>query len=105
MSEKTDKIESATSNADSCEEGEAKNLPTIKNKPSEQERTKAWLVKALVIIFGSTIGGFLFIIETGSLFSFADKEDFKDILTSILIAETGIIGTALGFYFGSRSKN
>ncbi|MFN9841906.1 MAG: hypothetical protein ACK56Z_15035, partial [Pseudanabaena sp.] len=29
----------------------------------------------------------------------------KDLITFILTAQTGLIGTALGFYFGSRGNN
>jgi hypothetical protein len=29
----------------------------------------------------------------------------KDLITFILTAQTGLIGTALGFYFGSRGSN
>jgi len=29
----------------------------------------------------------------------------KDLITFILTAQTGLIGTALGFYFGSRGGN
>lgn len=73
---------------------------------SEQEKTRAWLTKALVIIFGSTISGFFLFIVIGIAFPNAvNKEDLKDLLTLILTSETGIIGTALGFYFGNQSKS
>jgi hypothetical protein len=29
----------------------------------------------------------------------------KDLITFILTAQTGLIGTALGFYFGSHKEN
>ena len=29
----------------------------------------------------------------------------KDLITFMLTAQTGLIGTALGFYFGSRGSN
>lgn len=69
------------------------------------EKSKAWIVKALVIIFGSTIGCcFLFIIVE-TIFSSGNREDLKDIITLILVAQTSIVGTIIGFYFGDRSKS
>lgn len=109
MSEKIDSTESARSKTDYFKESGTIQPPVVEGKPvyfrSEPEKTKAWLAKALVIIFGSTIGSFFLFIVVEMLFPSADKEDLKDILTLILISETGIIGTALGFYFGNQSKN
>ena len=73
---------------------------------TEQEKTTAWLAKALVIIFGSTISAFLLVILIGMVFpTTMDTRELKDLLTLILISEVGIIGTALGFYFGNQSRS
>ncbi len=72
---------------------------------SESEKSKAWIVKALVIILGSTIGCcFLFIIVE-TIFPRGNREDLQDIVTLILVAQTSIVGTIIGFYFGDRSKS
>lgn len=72
---------------------------------SGAERAQAWIVKALVIIFGSTIGCCFFLLAVETIFSSGNRENFKDIVTLILVAETGIVGTVIGFYFGDRSKS
>lgn len=72
---------------------------------SGSEKAKAWVVKALVIIFGSTIGCCFLFVVVETIFSSGNREDLKDIITLILVAETGIVGTIIGFYFGDRSKS
>lgn len=73
---------------------------------SEQEKTRAWLAKGLVIIFGSTISAFFLFILIKIIFpTSVNTEDLKDLLTLILTSEVGIVGTALGFYFGNQSKS
>ncbi|KJH72836.1 hypothetical protein [Aliterella atlantica] len=86
-----------------------KNLLPKHNKlvgtQSEVEKAKAWIVKALIIIFGSTIGCCFVLVALEIIFPSSNKETLKDIVTSILFAETVILGTVLGFYFGDRSKH
>ena len=72
---------------------------------STSERAKAWIVKALVIIFGSTIACCFALVIIQIIFQRGSREDWKDIVTLILVAETGIVGTVLGFYFGEVSKS
>lgn len=72
---------------------------------SEVEKAKAWIIKALVIIFGSTIGCCFVLIALEIIFPSSDREMLKDTATSILFAETVILGTILGFYFGDRSQS
>lgn len=71
-----------------------------------KEKTKAWLIKGLIIIFGSTISVLsLFILIKIISPNSVNTEDLKDLLTLILTSEVGIVGTALGFYFGNQSKS
>ena len=72
---------------------------------STSERAKAWIVKAFVIIFGSTIACCFALVIIGIIFQRGKTEDWKDIVTLIIVAETGIVGTVLGFYFGEVSKS
>ena len=72
---------------------------------STSERAKAWIVKALVIIFGSTIACCFALVIVEIIFQRGSREDLKDIVTLIIVAETGIVGTVLGFYFGEVSKS
>lgn len=71
---------------------------------SESEKAKAWVVKALVIIFGSTIGCCFLLLIVETIFPNGNRENLQDIVTLILVAQTSIIGTIIGFYFGDRSK-
>jgi hypothetical protein len=72
---------------------------------SDSEKAKAWIVKGLVIIFGSTIACCFALVIVEVIFPGGNREDAKDIVTLILVAETGIFGTVIGFYFGDRSKS
>ena len=72
---------------------------------SGSEKTKAWIVKALIIIFGSTIACCFALVIIQIIFQRGSGEDWKDTVTLILVAETGIVGTVIGFYFGEVSKS
>lgn len=72
---------------------------------SDSERAKAWIVKALVIIFGSTISCCFALVVIEIIFPRGNADDWKDIVTLILVAETGIVGTVIGSYFGEGSKS
>ncbi|PSB31453.1 hypothetical protein [Chlorogloea sp. CCALA 695] len=72
---------------------------------SGSEKTKAWIAKALVIIFGSTIACCFALVIVEIIFQGGKTEDWKDIVTLIIVAETGIVGTVIGFYFGEVSKS
>jgi len=71
---------------------------------SESEKAKAWVVKGLVIIFGSTIGCCFLLLVVEAIFPSGNRENLQDIITLILVAQTGIFGTIIGLYFGDRSK-
>lgn len=71
---------------------------------SVAEKAKAWIVKALVIIFGSTIGCCFVLMAVKIIFPNSQLEDLAGIVTLILVVEAVIVGTVLGFYFGDRSQ-
>lgn len=81
-----------------------------------QETTRSQLATFLIkILAGTLIASFSVIIILTVMAGFVDerkketlKENsslVKDLITFILTAQTGLIGTALGFYFGSRGNN
>ena len=81
-----------------------------------QEITRSKLATFLLQILGGTlIASFVLIsILTFMVISIDEnkKDTFKensalvkDLITFIITAQTGLIGTALGFYFGSKSNN
>lgn len=72
---------------------------------SESEKAKAWVVKALIIIFGSTIGCCFLLLIVETIFPSGNRENLQDIVTLILVAQTSIVGAIIGFYFGDRSKS
>ncbi len=79
----------------------------------KQENTRSELAKFLIrMLAGTLVASFsliiILIVMTG-LVDERKKETLKetsslvkDLVTLILTAQTGLIGTALGFYFGSR---
>jgi hypothetical protein len=81
-----------------------------------QETTRSQLATFLIkILAGTLTASFGLIILLTVMSGFVDEkkiESFdrtsslvKDLITFILTAQTGLIGTALGFYFGSRGGN
>jgi hypothetical protein len=81
-----------------------------------QETTRSRLATFLIkILAGTLTASFGLIITLTIMSGFIDEkklESFektsslvKDLITFILTAQTGLIGTALGFYFGSRGGN
>ncbi len=85
--------------------------------PDRQETTRAWLATFLTYTLAGTITtSFILIISLVVMSGFIVDEKktnsfdktsalAKDLITFILTAQTGLIGTALGFYFGSKGNN
>jgi hypothetical protein len=81
-----------------------------------QETTRSQLATFLIkILAGTLTASFGLIILLTIMSGFVDERKVasfdktsslvKDLITFILTAQTGLIGTALGFYFGSRGSN
>lgn len=82
-----------------------------------QERTRSQLAMFLIKMLAGTLGvSFALVMLLILMSGFVDNEKkaasfdkttalVKDLVTFILTAQTGLIGTALGFYFGSRGSN
>jgi hypothetical protein len=94
--------------------------PTVENLSSKladkQETTRAQLATSLINILKNTIiASFVLIGVLIIISGFIDKEEtekfdktsslVKDVIVLIITAQTGLIGTALGFYFGSKNSN
>ncbi len=85
--------------------------------PDRQETTRAWLATFLTYTLAGTITtSFILIISLVVMSGFIVDEKknssfdktsalAKDLITFILTAQTGLIGTALGFYFGSKGNS
>lgn len=82
----------------------------------KQEQTRSQLATFLIkILAGTLVASFslIVILIVSSTFvderraASLDKQNVlvKDLITFIITAQTGLIGTALGFYFGSKSSN
>ena len=64
-----------------------------------QELVRTLVTLILLVIFGGTI--YLTYQNLGG----TNFTNARDLLQALLPAETGLLGTALGFYFGSRSRD
>lgn len=82
----------------------------------KQEETRSKLATFLIKMLATTlVSSFLLVVILILSTSFMDekKAEFiekkstlvKDLVTFIITAQTGLIGTALGFYFGSKSND
>lgn len=81
-----------------------------------QETTRAQLATFLIrILAGTLIASFSLVLIMILMAGFVGEEKreslkennslVKDLITFMLTAQTGLIGTALGFYFGSRGNS
>ena len=77
----------------------------IEDRLKEQrEDTRDWLAKGLLCsLIGSYITS-LIIIGVPQLRPQDEEQSIKDYLTLIITSQTTLVGTALGFYFGSKSE-
>ena len=83
-----------------------------KSLPQRQETTRAKLANFLILTFAITIGAsFMLVVALIVVSVFIDEKNInsfdktsalaKDLIALILASEAGLIGTVLGFYFGS----
>jgi hypothetical protein len=72
------------------------------NVVQAQEQTRSQLAGWLIIVFGASSVFSLLIAAATLVFSESNtKEDFtRDILTLVVTTQSGLVGTAVGFYFG-----
>lgn len=103
MFEQVEKQDLETAAIDSNEQQPLKKGKSVDPR-STSERAKAWIVKALIIIFGTTIACCFALVAIEIIFGRSNADDWKDIVTLILVAETGIVGTVIGFYFGESKS-
>jgi hypothetical protein len=71
------------------------------NPVRKQESVRAWVTGALVAALIILIG---FAGVAASLGSKEHWDETKEMLQILLPAVTGLLGSALGFYFGAQSK-
>lgn len=82
--------------------GEISGPPPQVSAPTHEDQTRRWVTYWLLGIFSATILAALVIAALPG-------EDphtlaLKDILQMLLPAETGLLGSAIGFYFASRKS-
>lgn len=68
-----------------------------------QERTRATLAYCLLSVLGVTllgVGAFITVSPDGE-----KSEKDRELITLIWTSEVALVGSALGFYFGSQSKS
>jgi len=76
----------------------------------DREKARSWIAKALVVSSLTTVfATFLLItVDRVSLYVFEKKPTddglAKDLITLIWTAQTALVGSALGFYFGDRDS-
>ena len=83
---------------DSIKVAEPREAPTRAERLGQREWTRSSLAFAFVIIFA------LIIVFVGSKVGTRDWAETKELLQILLPAETALLGSALGFYFGAKSN-
>ena len=77
--------------------------------PEKQERTRSWLAWFLSGTFCITIFSGLWIVYKVSVsepdFNKDKLDSVNQSILSLLSVQTGIVGSAMGFYFGTRNKD
>ena len=67
---------------------------------TQREKARTTLAIGLVVIFGLTVlGAFVAFLWPG-----VDSSKAKDLLSLLLPVESALLGSALGFYFGTKSN-
>ena len=83
--------------------------PELESIPRQQEQTRGWLAKTLVkTLIGTVAATFVVILVDKALVAFeknTENQGLREIITLIWTSETALIGTALGFYFGSQNSD
>ena len=67
------------------------------------EDVRATLAYFLAFIYAGTILGAFILLFISKQYGKPDWTDVKDLVTTILSAETALFGTVLGFYFGGKT--
>jgi hypothetical protein len=86
------------------------------NIPQQQEQTRSQLATFLIKIFAGTLGLSLALVISLVVLSITIDKDksenfdktttlVKDLITLVVTSQIGLIGSALGFYFGSRNND
>ncbi len=65
------------------------------------EKTRAGLAWALFLTFAGTVLAVILVVAFGG---HARSQDATELLKTLLPAETALLGSAVGFYFGTRSR-
>ena len=83
--------------------------PELESIPRQQEQTRGWLAKTLVkTLIGTVAATFVVILVDKVLVALeknTENQGLREIITLIWTSETALIGTALGFYFGSQNSD
>jgi hypothetical protein len=66
------------------------------------EKTRAGLAWALFLTFAGTVLAVILIVATGS---HTRGQEASELLKTLLPAETALLGSAVGFYFGTRDRH
>ena len=68
------------------------------NPARQREATRALIAGGLITILALTIGGIFYLVAI-------DKLEATTLTQTVLPALVGLVGTALGFYFGGESRS
>jgi hypothetical protein len=75
--------------------------PRLRRRKRTVDQTRAGLAWALVVIFGATIGSAILVVAlTGKV----PAQEVTNLLKTLVPAETALLGSAVGFYFGTRKR-
>ena len=78
----------------------ARRTPTLRpySPARHREWTRALIAGLLLLLLGITVGGILFAVYTGRL-------EGTSLTQAVFPAMVGLVGTAIGFYFGGESRS
>jgi predicted aconitase with swiveling domain len=75
--------------------------PRLRRRKRTVDETRAGLAWALVVIFGATIASVILVV---ALNGDAPASEVTELLKTLVPAETALLGSAVGFYFGVRNR-
>lgn len=70
----------------------------------QREKTRTAIAMRFINLFGATLTATFVLMGVAAFNSSADKPLIKDIASLAITSQVGLLGTALGYYFGNKEK-
>lgn len=70
----------------------------------QREKTRTAIAMRFITLFGGTLTATFILMGVAAFNPSADKPFIKDLASLAVTSQVGLLGTALGYYFGNKEK-